>query len=101
MLSLTDSKGLLQPWTASGEVPAGNVGGYADIPDYLTGTGVFWRYLLQAWKLNNAELRKLIGSTDYTGFIRTNADAALKQETDLDQLSNQIAVLVAATVVLA
>jgi hypothetical protein len=100
-LSLIDSKGLLQPWTASGQVPAANVNEWADTPDYLTGTGVFWRYLLQAWKLNNSDLRKLIGSTDYKAFIRNNADVALKQETDLDKLSNQIAVLVAATVVLA
>jgi hypothetical protein len=94
-LSLVDGSGVLQPWTASGGPPDGDAG------DYLTGTGVFWRYLLQAWKLNNRDLHAFLGSDDYKKFVQTNADAALEDETDLDALSNQIAALVAGIVMLA
>jgi hypothetical protein len=94
-LSLVDGSGVLQPWTATGEVPDG------DADDYETGTGVFWRYLLQAWKLNKPGLRTFLRSKDYKNFVRTNANAALENDTDPDALSNQIAALVAGIVMLA
>jgi hypothetical protein len=72
-----------------------------DTDDYATGTGVFWRYLLQAWKLNNPGLHDFLASNDYKNFVQTNANAALADATDPDVLSNQIAALVAGIVMLA
>jgi len=99
-LSLVDAHdGVLQPFTTTGTPPHLRSKG-PDVGDYGTGTGVFWRYLLQAWNLKNPQLRGVLGSTDYQNFVRTNADAARAPATDADVLSNQIAALVAAIVML-
>jgi len=87
--------GVLLPWTGpDSKVPAG------DESDFRTGTGVFWRYLLQAWE-KNTELKAFIGTSEYEVFVEKNADAACADETDVDQLSNQVAALVAACKILA
>jgi hypothetical protein len=100
-LSLVDAHGVLQPFTATG-IPPHVASGSPDYVDYQTGTGVFWRYLLQAWNLNNPDLRRVLGSEDYKKFVKTNADAAVKDgDKGVDALSNQIAALVAAIVMLA
>ena len=91
---LTDDEGLLQNWSDSGSVPDG------DENDYGVGAGVFWRNLLYAWK-NDATLRGVVGQRDYQTFVQTNADAAATSTlATFDSLTEDIAVLTAATAVL-
>lgn len=94
-LSLVDGSGVLKPSTNPSSAPD------HDIADYATGTGVFWRYLLQAWKLNNPDLHKFLASDDYKKFVQTNAKAAQAKDKGLDDLNNQIAALVTGIVMLA
>jgi hypothetical protein len=112
-LSLVETNGLLLPCTITGTPPHLH-GKPPDRADYATGTGVFWRYLLQAWNLNNPDLRRVLGSEEYKKFVQTNADAALAPDKAAlapdkdglahihkgDMLINQLAVLVAAIVML-
>ena len=91
---LTDDKGLLRNWSDSGYVPDG------DEADYQVGAGVFWRNLLYAWR-NNATLRSVVGQRDYQTFVQTNADAAVKSPpATFDSLTQDVALLTAATAVL-
>jgi hypothetical protein len=109
-LSLVDNGGILQPCTATG-TPPHPVGKPPDVDDYRTGTGVFWRYLLQAWNLKDPDLCGFLASADFKSFVETNAKAAMADPTKsqiamspalmADMLSNQIAALVAAIVMLA
>lgn len=90
---LSYEKGVLQPWSESGSAPDG------DTPDYSTGTGVFWRNVLYAWRADS-ELRAFL-SAAYPQFLKLNADnAALRTTDDVIELTNDVAVLVAATVML-
>jgi len=93
---LVDDGGLLKYATDYEHVPSN------DTADYQTGQGVFWRYVLDAWQ-SNADLRTYLSTDEYGSFLRTNADAALADadETNVDILSNQLAILVAASVMLA
>jgi len=112
-LSLVDAQGELLPFTTSGTPPHA-VDKPPDRLDYRTGTGVFWRYLLQAWNLKDPDLHVFLASADFKNFVETNAKAAMadprkKTKGDIaippaeiaDILSNQIAALVAAIVMLA
>jgi hypothetical protein len=108
-LSLVDAHGVLGPCTATGTPPHA-AGGKPDIGDYSTGTGVFWRYLLQAWNLKDPELCDFLAFADFKSFVETNAKAAMADPTTSqisisgatlpDTLSNQIAALVAGIVML-
>lgn len=90
-----DNQGVLRPWTASGNVPSG------DTTDYATGPGVFWRNMLYAWK-NNADLKALLSLDGNKKFVKTNADDAMNapDTSDFDQLTNRLAILVAAAAML-
>ncbi len=44
--------------------------------NYISGPGIFMRYLVYAYK-NNEDLKQHIQSEDYLAFIKTNADAML------------------------
>ncbi len=94
-LTLVDGNGVLMSYTTSGAVPDG------DVTDYATGTGVFWRNMLYAWK-NNQDLAASISTPGYMALVKTNADAAVNstEATDCDRLTNQLAILVAATAIL-
>jgi hypothetical protein len=99
-LSLVDAHGLLRSFTATG-IPPHLLNQPPDVADYATGPGVFWRYLLQAWNLNNADLRRVIGSEDYKTFVRENADAAANPYIDdPDLVINEIAALLAGIAIL-
>jgi hypothetical protein len=108
-LSLVDAGGVLRPFTATG-TPPHPVGKGPDYDDYRTGTGVFWRYLLQAWNTKDPELRRFLTTDGFPSFVETNAKAAMvdprKSQIAMtpalmaDTLSNQIAALVAAIVML-
>ena len=109
-LSLVDARGVLQPFTTTGTPPHA-AGKPPDKADYSTGTGVFWRYLLQAWNLKDPDLHGFLASAEFKSFVETNAKAAMADPTKsqisiagatlADTLSNQIAALVAASVMLA
>ena len=92
---LVEDAGMLRNWSASGRIPDG------DSSDYGTGAGVFWRYMLHGWK-TNPDLRAFISAPEYQGFVRVNADAAMAatNDADPDMLTKDVAVLVAATVML-
>ena len=94
-LCLVDRSGVLKPSTDPGSTPD------HDIVDYATGPGVFWRYLLQAWKLENSDVHAFLASEDYKKFVRTNADAAMAQTADPDVANNQLAALVTGIAMLA
>ena len=93
--SLVDGSGMLGPWSNSGSVPDGDTG------DYETGVGVFWRNVLYTWK-NNPDLRAFLSDPAYQQFVRVNGNEAVNapQTSDLVTLTNQLAVLVAAAVML-
>jgi hypothetical protein len=94
-ITLTDNN-VLNPWTKGpgyGTVPDKDYG------DYETGPGVFWRYVLYAWK-TDSELRAFLNA-DYPKFLTTNADLAAKRQSNgVVELTNDVAVLVAATAML-
>jgi hypothetical protein len=99
-LSLVDPNGLLKPSNDPYNTPD------HDTPDYATGTGVFWCYLLRAWELNNRDLRDVLASDEYKKFVRTNADAAARPQTNtiamnVDEATNQLAALLAGIAMLA
>lgn len=89
-------QGEVQNYTTSGWVPSN------DSPDYQTGTGVFWRNVLHAWK-TNGNMRAFLAQPDYQKMLRSSADKVLNTPTDdptLENITNQTAVLVAATAML-
>ncbi len=88
---LIDGGGLLLPWTSTGDVPDG------DATDYATGPGVFWRYALHAFR-TDSDLRAILSTRYFQDFLKVNADAAAQSsgERSLDELTNDVAVLVAA-----
>ena len=93
---LTDSNGLLMPYTSTGTVPDGDTG------DYATGPGVFWRNVLHVWK-NNSDVKAFIYQPEYLKFLQGCADAVATPPSGndtFDSLTNDLSVLVAATVIL-
>lgn len=76
------TSGLLQPWTPGMGPPGG------DTWDYLTGIGVFMRYLLYAYQ-HNPELKAKLRSPDYQKFIRTNADHVLRGRVPGEDLGDE------------
>jgi hypothetical protein len=93
------SKGLVdhnvvQNWTTTGEVPSD------DTSDYQVGAGVFWRNCLYVWKKNDIALRPFL-KAEYKEIVQASADAAANAlpplEGTIETLTNQTAVLVAAT----
>jgi hypothetical protein len=93
---LVDGSGVVQSYTTTGYVPDGDDG------DYQTGPGVFWRNALYVWK-TNPDLRTFLASQEYKAMVQVNADAAANAPTDgesIETLTNQTAVLVAATAML-
>ncbi len=95
---LVNESGVLTSWTGFPENNAPD----GDARDYSTGAGVFWRNVLYAWK-GNQDLRAFLNDPAYRQFVRTSADVvkAPTNETDLVALTNELAVLVAAAVILA
>lgn len=92
---LVDGNSVVQSYTTEGTVPDG------DEPDYQTGPGVFWRNALYVWK-TNTDLRTFLAGREYQTIVQASADAAAKAPTEesIDTLTNQTAVLVAATAML-
>jgi hypothetical protein len=89
--ALVDGKNVVQNWTTTGEVPSD------DTSDYQVGAGVFWRNCLYAWKKNYIALRPFL-KAEYEGIVRASADAAANDpDSSFEALTNQLAVLVAAT----
>jgi hypothetical protein len=90
------SDGVLQPWKGD-DVP-GDANG-----EYRTGTGVFWRNVLHAW-MTEPELHADLTAPGFQQVLRASANAALAAESDDTrngtELTNDLAVLVAATVIL-
>jgi hypothetical protein len=89
-------QGEVQNYTQSGWVPD------YDYSDYKTGTGVFWRNVLHVWKTNSA-LRTFLAQPNYQKMLRDSADKVVNTPTDnptFESLTNQTAVLVAATAML-
>jgi hypothetical protein len=73
-----------------------------DTSDYQVGSGVFWRNALYVWK-NNPDLLALLKGAEFQTTLRASADAAAKPLTgneSIETLTNQTAVLVAATAIL-
>jgi hypothetical protein len=93
--TLTNKSGVLGYCTTTGSVPND------DTRDYCTGPGVFWRNALHAWN-SNGELRACMSGAEYQTFIGANADAVVAEtawpanDDELDQRTNDVAVLVAA-----
>ena len=89
--------GILQPWSTTGRV----LSGFED--DYRTGVAVFWRYLLHAWKTND-DLRAVLTDPAYRKFVKDNADRAKDAGAaggdPFNTTTNDLAVLIAATVIL-
>jgi hypothetical protein len=92
---LVDDSGIVLNYTTEGAPPDD------DTPDYQVGAGVFWRNALYVWK-NNAELRTVLAGSEYQRIVRASADAAAEAplEGTTETLTNQTAVLVAATAML-
>lgn len=89
--------GEVQSWTATGWVPDG--AGYE--LDYSTGAGVFWRNFLYVWQ-NNTVLRSVM-QNDYVNMLRDSGTKVASLPTDkvpFVELTNRLAVLVAATAIL-
>jgi hypothetical protein len=73
-----------------------------DIPDYETGSGVFWRNALYAWK-TNGDLHPVLATPSFQAILRSSATSAANTPTSglsFDDLANDLAALVAATVML-
>lgn len=84
---------VLQSYTQTGCVPDG------DRDDYQVGSGVFWRNALYAYK-TTSDLRGVLAAPFFQGMLAASADAASKPLTgneSFETLTNQTAVLVAAT----
>jgi|GEM_PF-1170141 len=101
---LTGPDGILRNWYdwKNASAPGGDTG------NYMTGSGVYMRYVLYAYRTNDT-LKAQIASPDFRQFLKTNADACLTPP-ELDAgdpngnvtiLTNYLATLVAAAVVLA
>jgi hypothetical protein len=93
---LVDPSGAVQSYTTTGYVPD------VAYSDYETGPGVFWRNALYVWQ-SNSDLRSLLASPEYQAMVRASAEPAANRPTDgqsIDALTNDIAVLVAAAVML-
>lgn len=83
--------GLLLPWISKNNSPPGN-----DKDDYMTGIGVYMRYLLYAYQ-NNDDLKNYLKDTCYPDLVRKNADEVKGNlGTDLIELTNNLAILVTA-----
>lgn len=81
-------------YTRSGHVPD------TDNRDYRTGAGVFWRNALHVWK-TNSELRTFLARPAFQKVMQATADAAKSRSgTNIDALTTDTAVLVAASVML-
>lgn len=99
---LFDSGGIILPWRDRDGL--GAPGGKVD--DYLTGPGVFMRYLLYAYRAN-PDLRTFLKQVGYPEVVQANAERAcdpLELGTDDDRalvlLTNNLATLTAAVVML-
>lgn len=92
---LVSTQGVLESYTQEGYVPDG------DLTDYATGPGVFWRNALYVHK-TNADLRSSLASPEYRRVLLASANAAADAPTGtaIDSLTNETAVLVAATAML-
>jgi hypothetical protein len=98
LLKLTDPKNQdeLYPYTNNPELPP--PGGDSD--DYKTGPGVFWRNVLHAWNADS-DVKALLTQDDYQQFLQGNAKLAIaSQSEDFDDLTNDLAVLLAANKIL-
>ncbi len=103
---LVDDRQILQPW-----MPADSID-QTYYSDYLTGIGVFMRYLLYVYNSDNPTLRQYVSSPQYKAFIQANADAACQAIGDcppfpngrpadqMECLLNQLSVLNAAVAIL-
>ena len=92
---LTDGGVVTNYTLKDGHVPDGDVG------DYQVGSGVFWRNALYAWR--NSDLQPTLAAPDFQKVLRASADAAKSAPTagaSFETLTNQVAVLVAATAML-
>lgn len=69
---LVDSQGHLQPYLPFGVPPAG------DPTSYETGLGVFFRYLLYAYR-TNADLRDFLIARGYPALVQSNAQYLMDQ----------------------
>jgi hypothetical protein len=90
--TLARSDKIVQPWVS---------GAGGDPSDYATGVGVFMRYLLYADQ-KNQNLRPTTRSTGYKQLLLANVKQVLNQPvgTDFVTLTNNLAILVAAFVML-
>ena len=66
---LVDKKNVVTYWTQTGNVPDG------DEPDYSTGSGVFWRYVLRVWEAGF--LKKPLSDPKFKLILQGSADAAV------------------------
>ena len=86
----------LYPYTNNPELPV--PGGDSD--DYKTGPGVFWRNVLHAWNIDS-DVKTLLSQVEYQQFLQGNAKLALESQSgDFDDLTNDLAVLLAANKIL-
>jgi hypothetical protein len=99
---LVDQTGILLPWqeTDGQGAPGGDVG------DYMTGPGVFMRYLLYTWRANS-DLKASLREVGYLDVVRANADRACDypvtnkgDDEAMTLLTNNLATLTAAVVML-
>jgi hypothetical protein len=65
------------------------------------GSGVFWRNALYVYRTNN-DLKQFLAQPEWQTIIRASADAALLSPLNptIEELTNQVATLVAATAML-
>jgi hypothetical protein len=92
---LTDPQtGILRSWRPD---PAP---GRGDVGDYSTGIGVYMRYLLSVYQ--NDDLKADLKQRAFQDFLRANAENVVNQPSDngLENLTNDLATLVAAIVIL-
>ena len=89
------NNGVVRDWTQEGYVPDGDTG------DYQVGSGVFWRNALYVYT-TNPDLKQFFAQPEWQAIIRASADAALLSPLNptIEQLTNQVAALVAATAML-
>jgi hypothetical protein len=92
-----NNNNVVRSYTEEGHIPSG------DFANYQTGSGVFWRNALYVWK-TNPDLQRFLTQPEYQAIIRASADAALFTPiagASFEELTNQVATLVAATAMLA
>jgi hypothetical protein len=90
---LVEGGGVVQSYTTTGCLPD------FDKFDYQVGSGVFWRNYLYVWN-TNPDLRTFLMRSENEAMVRASADAAAKPlsgNESIETLTNQTAVLVAAT----